>query len=160
VRNLCAPYATMITATGSQKAGIASALSEALVNLGSSLYLAWRFGAMGVAIGTVIGSFVGVLVHFVISMRLTRPRILVPRRRLLFHGILGPSIVCLPSVLLLLRWWPAHNLQLMSGISMLWVLATALPAYYSLNRGERQNLSRMILPFRRSYGGTILSGCF
>lgn len=159
VRNLCAPYATMITATGSQKAGIASALSEALVNLGSSLYLASRFGAMGVAIGTVIGSFVGVLVHFVISMRLTRLRISVPRRRLLFHGILGPSIVCLPSVLLLLRWWPAHNLQLMSGISVLWVLATAVPAYYSLNREERHNLSRMILPSRRSYGG-ILSGCF
>jgi len=160
VRNLCAPYATMITATGTQKAGIASAVSEALVNLGSSLYLASWLGAMGVAIGTVIGSFVGVLVHFVISMRLTRPRISIPRRRLLLRGILGPSIVCLPSALLLLRWWPATNLHLMSGISVLWILATAIPAYFSLNREERQNLSRMILPSSRNYGGTILSGCF
>jgi O-antigen/teichoic acid export membrane protein len=160
VRNLCAPYATMITATGSQKAGIASAVSEALVNLASSLYLASWLGAMGVAIGTVIGSCVGVLVHFVISMRLTRPLISIPRRRLLFRGILGPSIVCLPSALLLLRSWPANNLHLMSGMSMLWVLSTAVPAYYSLNKEERQNLSRMIFTSHRSYGGTIFSGCF
>jgi len=157
VRNLCAPYATMITATARQKSVVAAAVSEALVNLGSSLYLAWRFGAMGVAMGTVIGSLVSVLVHFAISMRLTRPVISMSRRRLFLRGILGPCIICLPSALLLPRWWSATDLHLTSGMSMLWILCTVIPAYYCLNREERQNFSRLILPFRRGYTRTVFS---
>ncbi len=151
------PYATMITATARQKSVVAAAVSEALVNLGSSLYLAWRFGAMGVAMGTVIGSLVSVLVHFAISMRLTRPVISMSRRRLFLRGILGPCIICLPSALLLPRWWSATDLHLTSGMSMLWILCTVIPAYYCLNREERQNFSRLILPFRRGYTRTVFS---
>ena len=131
------------------KSIIAAAVSEALVNLGSSLFLAWRFGAIGVAIGTGIGSLVSVSVHFAISMRLTRPVISVSRRRLFLRGILRPSIICLPSALLLLRWWPATYLRLVSSMSMLWVLCTVTPAYFCLNREERQNFSRLILPSMR-----------
>jgi O-antigen/teichoic acid export membrane protein len=160
VRNLCAPYATMITATGSQKAAIASAISEAVVNLGSSLYLASHFGAIGVAIGTVIGAFVGVLAHFVISMRLTRSVISISPRRLFLRGIFGPSLICLPSALLLLRWWPATDLHLISGISMLWALCTVIPAYFCLNREERQNFGRLMFPSMRRHAGTIFSSCF
>ena len=149
VRNLCAPYATIITATGSQKSVVAAAVSEALVNLGSSLYFAWHFGAIGVAMGTVLGSFVSVSVHFAVSMRLTRPVISVSRRRLFLRGILGPSIICLPSALLVSRWWSATNLHLTSGVSMFLVLCTVIPAYFYLSREERQNFSRLILPFRR-----------
>jgi O-antigen/teichoic acid export membrane protein len=149
VRNLCAPYATMITATGSQKSVIAAAVSEALINLGSSLYLAWHFGAIGVAIGTVLGSLVSVLVHFAVSMRLTHPVISVSRRRLFLRGILGPSIICLPSALLVSRWWSATDLRFTSGMSVFWVLCTVIPAYFYLSREERQNFSRLILPFRR-----------
>ncbi|MBV9340050.1 MAG: polysaccharide biosynthesis C-terminal domain-containing protein [Acidobacteria bacterium] len=156
VRNLCAPYATLITATGSLKSVTAAAVSEAIVNLGSSLYLAWRFGAIGVACGTVIGAFISVFVHFAISMRLTRPVISISRKRLL-RAIAGPLIVCLPSLLILLRSWPATNLHLMSAISIVWVLCTLIPAYFCLNREERQNLSRLVLPFMRQYPGTIFS---
>jgi O-antigen/teichoic acid export membrane protein len=157
VRSLCAPYATMVTATASQKSVVTAAVSEALVNLGSSLYLASRFGAIGVAIGTLIGSFVSVLVHFVISMRFTRPVISVSRRRLFLGGILGPSIICSPSALLLLRWWPATDLHLVSGMSMLWILCTVIPAYFCLNLEERQKFSRLIVPSMFRYTGTILS---
>jgi O-antigen/teichoic acid export membrane protein len=160
VRNLCAPYATMITATANQKSVVPAAVSEALVNLGSSLYLAWRFGAMGVAMGTVLGSLVSVLVHFAISMRLTRPVISVSRRRLFLRGIFGPSIIGLPSALLLLRWWPATDLHLVSGMSMFWLLCTVMPAYFCLNREERQNFSRLIFPSMRRHAGTIFSSCF
>jgi len=48
------------------EAATASAVSEAVVNLGSSIYLANRFGAIGVAFGTVLGSIVGVALHFVV----------------------------------------------------------------------------------------------
>lgn len=148
-RNLCGPYATMVTATGSQRAVVAAAVSEALVNLGSSVYLAWRFGAIGVAIGTVIGAFVSVSIHFAISMKLTRPVISISRRALFLRGILAPCIICVPSALVLLRSWPASNLHLVSGLSMLWVLSTVIPAYYCLPRHERLNFTRLILPSKR-----------
>lgn len=151
VRNLCAPYATMVTATGTQKSVVLAAVSEAVVNLGSSLYLAWRFGAIGVAIGTVIGSFVSVFVHFVLSMKWTRSVISISRPTLLLRGILIPGVVCLPSALILLHWWPAVHLHLISGISVLWILCTVTPAYYCLNREERKRFSRLILP-----GGALL----
>ena len=160
VRNLCAPYATMTTATGNQKAVIAAAISEAVVNLGSSLYLGWRFGAIGVAIGTMLGSFVSVFVHFAISMRLTRSVISISRRLLLLRGILTPSIVCVPSALVLLAWWPATHLHLVSGMSMLWALCTIVPAYYCLNREERQNFSRLVFASRHRFTATIFSICF
>lgn len=155
VRNLCAPYATVVTATGSQKATVASAVSEALVNLGSSLYLGWRFGAIGVAIGTVIGAFVGVLVHFVISMKLTQPVISVSRSRLLLRDTLAPCIICLPSLLLLHSWWSATDLRLTSVISIVWILCTAIPAYYCLTQEERQHFSRFLLSASRH---TIIPG--
>jgi O-antigen/teichoic acid export membrane protein len=160
VRNLCAPYATMVTATASQKSVIAAAVSEALFNLGSSLYLAWRFGAMGVAMGTVIGSFVSVSVHFAISMKLNRLVISISRWRLFVRGILGPGIICLPSALFFLRSSPASDVQLVSGTSLLWVLCTLALAYFCLTRAERQNFTRLILPSMRRYTGAIFSSCF
>jgi O-antigen/teichoic acid export membrane protein len=146
VRNLCGPYATMVAATGTQKSVVAAAVSEAVVNLGSSLYLAWRFGAMGVAIGTVIGAFISVSVHFAVSMRLTRAVISSSRRLLFLRGMLLPCVICAPSALLLAYWWPATaNLHLVSGASVLWVGCTLITAYYCLNREERLNFSRLIL---------------
>lgn len=158
VRNLCGPYATMVAATGSQKSVVAAAVSEALVNLGSSLYLAWRFGAIGVAIGTVIGAFVSVSVHFAVSMQLTRPVVSISRRFLLLRGILLPCVICAPSALLLLYWWPATaNLHLVSGASVLWLGCTLITAYYCLNREERLNLSRLIFSSRHGSASTSFS---
>jgi O-antigen/teichoic acid export membrane protein len=159
VRNLCAPYATMITATGTQKAVIAAAVSEAVVNLGSSVFLAWRFGAIGVAIGTVIGAFVSVLVHFVISMRLTRPVISASRTRLFLRGILWPCIIGLPSALLIVHVWPANNFGLLSCSSILWAVCTLVLAYFCLNRGERHELNVLVLRSRHRYARAPFSIC-
>ena len=149
VRNLCAPYATMVTATGSQKSVMVAGVSEAVVNLTSSIYLAWRFGAMGVAMGTMLGAFVSVIVHFVLSMRWTRPVICISRPLLFLRGILVPCVVSLPSALILVRRWPALNLHPISGTSVLWILCTVTPAYYCLNREERKKFSGLIFPWRR-----------
>ncbi len=58
VRNICLPYATMLVATGRQNVAVAGATAEAVVNVTCSILLAHRIGAMGVAYGTLIGSFV------------------------------------------------------------------------------------------------------
>jgi peptidoglycan biosynthesis protein MviN/MurJ (putative lipid II flippase) len=149
----------MITATGTQKSALPSAISEALVNLGTSLYLAWQFGAVGVAIGTVIGAFVGVSVHFAVSMRLTDAVISISRQRLFLRAILVPCIMCLPSLLLLPYWWSAADLRLTSVTSLLWAVCTVIPAYYSISPDERQNFKRLFLPSKRRSARTVFSGC-
>ena len=159
VRNLCGPYATIVAATGSQRSVLAAAISEALVNLGSSVYLAWRFGAIGVAIGTVIGAFVSVFVHFAISMRSTRPVVSISRQRLFLRDMLGPCSICLPSAVMLLLWWPARNFHLISGMSVLWALCTLIPAYNCLNREERTNFSRLIV-YSKLFHGQGFSRCY
>jgi O-antigen/teichoic acid export membrane protein len=159
VRNLCAPYATMVTATATQKSVIAAAVSEAVVNLACSLYLGWRFGAIGVAIGTLMGAFVSVFVHFGVSMRLSRSVISISRAQLLFRGILAPCMLALPSLLLLPHWWSARNLHLISSLSMAWLFCTVAPTYYCLNRQERHSFRRLVRPWRSHYFNSLFSVC-
>jgi O-antigen/teichoic acid export membrane protein len=54
IRNLCAPYSTMVVATAKQSVATASAVTEAVTNLVASIWLAKHYGAMGVAAGTLI----------------------------------------------------------------------------------------------------------
>ncbi len=107
VRNLLLPFATIVVATGKQRIAITAGVAEALVNLGTSIYLVQSMGAMGVALGTLIGAFVGVLMHFVLTMRYTFGTIEVSRGRLILRGLLRPSIIAVPSALLALIW--SHN---------------------------------------------------
>ena len=143
IRNLCAPYATVVCATGQQGAAIATAVSEAVVNLGSSIYFASRFGAIGVALGTLLGSFVSVILHFVISMRFTRQIVAIPRSRLFLKGVLQPAIIALPSVVLLPLWWSANHLLLVNGLAILWGVSTLVLAwFFGLTGKDRDDLRR------------------
>jgi len=140
IRNLCAPYATIITATGRQGAAAASAVSEGLANLGLSLYLASRYGAIGVALGTVLGSFVGVALHFAMSMHFTQRTLAVSRSRLFLNGMLKPAMVTLPSLALLPLWWPTR-MSLSVGWGTVWAISTLVFAWFGgLRRNEREQL--------------------
>jgi O-antigen/teichoic acid export membrane protein len=143
IRNLCAPYATIIIATDRQSAAITAAVSEAVVNLGSSIYLAARFGAIGVAIGTVLGAFVSVALHFGITMRFTRGTLAIPRFRFLTKGMLRPAIVAIPSLLILpLAWSPAQALR--APMMLTWCISTVLLAWYvGLSSNDRSEAARM-----------------
>lgn len=141
IRNLCAPYATMICATGRQGAAAISAVSEAVVNLGSSIYLASRFGAIGVALGTVLGSVVGVSLHFAISMHLTHETLAISRLRLFVKGLLRPAIVAIPSLVLLPLWWPTSQIALSPRLVIGWSLSTLVLAWFGgVSRKERSAL--------------------
>ncbi len=141
VRSVCQPYATMLAATGKQGAATVTAISEAVVNLGSSIYLASRFGAIGVAYGTLLGSLVSVALHFAVSMRFTRQTLAIARTRLLLGGLLRPAMIAVPSVLLLPFWriFPASTPA--PAVTLLWGLSTLLLAWFgSLTREERSRL--------------------
>jgi O-antigen/teichoic acid export membrane protein len=129
IRNLCAPYATVIVATDRQAAAIAAAVSEAVVNLGSSIYLAGRFGAIGVAIGTVIGAFVSIALHFGVTMRLTHGTLAISRLRLFAKGMLRPAIIAVPSLVILPLCWAPHQSAWNAPLMLAWAVSTVLFAW-------------------------------
>jgi O-antigen/teichoic acid export membrane protein len=143
VRNLCAPYATVICAVGKQDAAIVTALSEAAVNLGGSIYLASRLGAIGVAFGTLLGSLVSVALHFVITMRLTNRILAISRARLFMKGLVQPAVMSVPSVIALFIGYSPLHMTLKPESAILWCLSTFAFAWFgSLNLKERNDVMR------------------
>lgn len=91
VRNSAAPYAFLLVATGLQKYVLFPAMLEAGVNLIASLMLVVRYGAVGVALGTLIGGAVGVCANFWIGFGKSRE--LVPSTSVyILQGLLLPLI--------------------------------------------------------------------
>jgi len=143
IRNLCAPYATVICATGRQAPATAAAIAEAVVNLGSSVYLASRYGAIGVAIGTVLGSVVSVALHFTVTIPLTRQTLAISRRQLFLRGLLRPACIAIPS-LALLPFWGSAGAALSPQWAVIWGISTLMLAWYiGLTATERTDLMRL-----------------
>ena len=144
VRNLCLPYATMVVATGKQRFATVATLAEAIVNLASSIYLARHVGAIGVAIGTLLGAGVSVGLHFVWSMPRTEDSFAISRGRLFRQGFMRPFVVAIPSALLLPLWWSAAPPRFSLQTWLLWAVSTLLLTWFaSLNLQERANLVRV-----------------
>jgi len=139
VRNLCAPYATMITAVGKQETAIVAAVCEAVVNLGSSIYLASRFGAIGVALGTVLGAFVSVSLHFIITMHFTRGEFVVCRSRLFLEALVRPSTIAIPSILLFPIISKPTDVLLRIAWLMIWGVITLALAWFVTLRADQRN---------------------
>ena len=60
LRNIAAPYSLMLLATGLHRRALISAVVEGISNLAASIVLGMKWGAIGVACGTLVGSVVGV----------------------------------------------------------------------------------------------------
>jgi len=151
IRNLGAPYATMTIATDRQGAATATGISEAVVNLASSIYFVRHLGAIGVALGTVLGAFVSIGLHFTISMNLTYNSVAVSRSQLLLKGMLRPLMIAVPSLLLAPFWWRSGALRFTPPLLVVWSTATLAFAWYvGLSREERQRLE--LLVFRKPAG--------
>jgi O-antigen/teichoic acid export membrane protein len=135
----------MVVATSRQRFATASPVSEGIVNLVSSVWLAQHIGARGVALGTLLGAMVGVAVHFGVSMRYTQTALAISRLELFLKGMLRPAAVAIPSILLLWLWWPLGTNSLRLSIACGWVASTLLVAWFvSLTRGDRDLVSRMV----------------
>jgi O-antigen/teichoic acid export membrane protein len=149
IRNLGAPYATMTIATDRQEAATATGISEAIVNLGSSIYFVRHMGAIGVALGTVLGAFVSIVLHFTISMHLTHNSLAISRSQLLLKGMLRPLVIAVPSLVLAPFWWRAPALRFTPQLLVVWSTVTLAFAWYiGLNREEREHLELLVI--RRS----------
>jgi O-antigen/teichoic acid export membrane protein len=145
IRQLANPYALVLLATGQQHLATVAAVAEATVNLSLSIYLVQRFGAVGVAIGTLVGAFVSVGLHLTVSMKLTRSTIAMSRRRFVLTGLLRPMLSVIPSLLLVLLWKESGMFPI--GIPMILIsfLATAAIAWLvGLTKAERTDLMSVI----------------
>jgi O-antigen/teichoic acid export membrane protein len=151
LRCFCAPYATMVVATSRQRVATASAITEGLVNLISSILFASRLGARGVALGTLLGSFASVAMHFGVSMHYTQENFAISRLRLFWNGLLRPTVIAIPSVLLVPFWWVSGAPALSIQLWILWGVSTLLLMWFvCITANERGMLTdRIKAPFRR-----------
>jgi len=137
IRNLCAPYATMITATNRQGAATVVAICEAVVNLGSSIYFAAHYGAVGVALGTMLGAFVSVLLHFGITMHYTFSALAVSRITLFLKGLFQPAVVAIPSILIMLFFSSLSRMAIVSALA--WGMSTLFLAWFAGLKGQERS---------------------
>lgn len=96
IRLIGFPYSVILIAAGQQRYVMISPLAEGICNLVASVLLGLRFGALGIAVGTLLGSFVAVLAHLFYSMSRTRNAIVLSRRKFLASGVLYPLLYTSP----------------------------------------------------------------
>ncbi len=100
------------------------------VNIVLSIWLVQRIGAVGVAVGTLVGAFVSLSMHLLVSMRYTRPTILIQRSRFLLQGVLRPLLIVTPSLFLYPFWRRLNMLPAPPAVLALWIAATAAIAWW------------------------------
>ena len=156
IRLAALPYATLLLGTNQQRKVILSPLAEGVTNLVVSVVGAYLLGAIGVAIGTLVGSVVGLGLHLFHNMPRTSD-IAVDRTALITHGLLRPLVCAVPvgMVALLQRVAPtvvANELLLWSAVA---VSGCVLLFWtYGLNRNERSRVLRWFCATRTSENAT------
>jgi len=148
VRLFTLPYATLLLGTGQQTKVIASPLAEGITNLAASIIGVKLFGAVGVAIGTLVGSFVGVGLHLFYNMPRTSA-MAIDRTSLLRDGLLRPLACGAPFLLVILLHSIAPNIA-NSANALLLTLAIVTSSWlfwsYGLMRSERRTLETLWRP--------------
>ena len=90
IRLVAAPYTVALVASGQQRLVTVSPLLEGFTNLMASVILGIKFGAIGVAYGTMFGAIVGALGHLFYNLPRTRAEIQVRTRDFIVFGIGRP----------------------------------------------------------------------
>jgi O-antigen/teichoic acid export membrane protein len=144
LRHMCMPYASMLVATDSQRIAIFGVVAEAAVNVIGSVYLVRHIGAIGVAYGTLLGSAVSVCAHLILNMHFTKAKFSISRMRLFITGLIRPTVIAVPSLLLVPYWWSNSPPAISIGVWLAWVLCTLLLVWLvALNAEEREALARL-----------------
>jgi O-antigen/teichoic acid export membrane protein len=146
VRLSALPYATLLMGTGEQRKVVLSPLAEGFTNLVASLVGAKLLGAVGVAIGTLIGSFVSVGFHLFYNMPRTSA-IKIDRHALVKDGVVRPMFCFAPLVALLIFRIAAPQLTtaLESILIVCAVIATLSVFWsYGLLGSERRSVQEVL----------------
>ncbi len=111
-----------------------------------SIWLVQRIGAVGVAIGTLVGAFVSVGLHLLVSMPLTQSTIRLQRSRFLMQGMLRPLLIIAPSLLFYPFWRRLNMVPAEPAVLAIWIVVTAAMAWWVvLTEEDRRELGATLL---------------
>lgn len=102
VRLTGAPFASILIGTGQQRLVVFSPLMEGITNLVCSIALGWRYGAIGVAWGTMIGAVAAVLANVCYNLPRVRDSIQCSPLRYISEAIAEPALCGIPLFLAML----------------------------------------------------------
>jgi O-antigen/teichoic acid export membrane protein len=141
IRQLTYPYALVVVATGRQHLATIAAITEAVVNVIVSVVLVQRIGAIGVALGTLVGAFVSLGMHISISMHFTQSTILIRRSHFVLRALVRP-LLCLTPSLLFFPFWKQLNMLPANPalLAISGVLTLAIAWRVGLTAEDRQEL--------------------
>lgn len=149
VIRLCGlPYSAALIGTGQQRLATVTPILEGVSNFLVSIVAGYLFGAIGIALGTLVGAIVGILGHIFYNMPRTR-EIRLQVLDFLKEGILRPTICVLPLIVVAVVLWVAalSSPLVARGAIMLGAAATAILLWrYGLLPSERDKLrlSRLV----------------
>lgn len=157
VRLTLMPYSMVGFSAGEQNKMLVSPGVEAAVNVAFSLLLVRSMGAAGVAVGTLIGSFFGVGLHFWNSMAHTRS-MSFKKTELLFQGILQPLAWSLPvAIACAVLFFLAGSIGIKLLVLAAAVVALAFVFWKAVLKSEDRTMFRLasghLLPFSRRAEG-------
>jgi O-antigen/teichoic acid export membrane protein len=147
IRLCMMPFAIVAFSVGQQQRTLISPLVEGIVNLSISLVAVRYLGALGVALGTLVGAVFGTLLHLFVSLPLV-DAVALSKRMLAFNGILKPASCVIPAVVLLLILRPfaaTAGLQLTS-IAVCELVALLCLWKWNFTEEERQEFLRFMRP--------------
>jgi O-antigen/teichoic acid export membrane protein len=142
IRQLGYPYALIVVATGKQHLATFAGIAEAAVNITLSIYLVTKIGAVGVAIGTIVGAVVSLTLHLAVSMRFTRATISISQRRFVLVGLLRPLACVIPSILLFHLWRRATLLPVSPFWMAIWIFCTLSIIWFAGLTAVERNSSK------------------
>ena len=139
------PYKVFAMGAGQQAQAVPAQLIEGVVNVICSFALARYWGALGVAVGTLLGSCAGLIAHFTVTMPHIR-QIELSRRSYARISLLDPMLACLPAMALLVILWSLHWNSVASAIlAAVGVLATIRLLWSrTFTLEERQELTKTL----------------
>jgi len=139
------PYATLLLGMGEQGKVVMSPIAEGITNLAASVLGAWRLGAVGVAMGTLVGSFVSISIHLLHNMPRTAG-IDIDRSLLVREGLFRPLLCAVPLTLLLILHVidPRMDVQTVVFLSCIAIVITCYLLWnFGLVSSERQKLDNV-----------------
>lgn len=139
------PYRTLVLAIGKQSQLLPAQFLEALANFAISITLVHYMGAMGVAVGTLIGSVAALVGQYTISMPRV-PEIAMRRKLYLKSSLIHPALACTPALILLILLWRQHwNIVASIAYSIIGTALSGLILWsYTLSDEERDSVVHAI----------------
>jgi O-antigen/teichoic acid export membrane protein len=140
LRLIGAPYGSILIGAGQQKLVVFSPLMEGVTNLAASVALGLKYGAIGVAYGTLLGGMVGLLAHLIYNIPRTSNTIAMSPYRLMREGLMPPAICGIPAIVALLLSYHGSIIATRVLLPCLMVSCTGCAVLIGGSVGKRRSL--------------------